>query len=196
VPDLLHIGDYKTAANTFTEKSFTRAHLEMSQSLNRDWFDELVRAVALSRKKSPEDVRRTIDAGPFLPQAALDAGLIDQIAYEDQLDDEGPVQGTRRLDAETYARALVSRGRASGGRIAVLYAVGTIASGKSAFDGAAGLVVGSGQFVEWLRKVRVDPSVRAIVVRIDSPGIGHRVRGDLAGADAHPRHEAGRRVDG
>ena len=42
-PDLLHIGDYKTAVNMFTEKTFTPAHKEMSASLNRDQFDQLVR---------------------------------------------------------------------------------------------------------------------------------------------------------
>jgi protease-4 len=170
-PDLLHIGDYKTAANTFTERAYTRAHLEMARSLNRDWYDELVRAIASSRKKSVDDVRRIIDSGPFLPQAALDSGLVDKLSYEDQLDDEGPVQGTRRLDAGDYSKVYVAgRDRTLGSRIALLYAVGTIASGESAFDGTTGLVVGSETFVEWLRKVRVDSSVRAIVVRVDSPG--------------------------
>lgn len=170
-PDLLHIGDYKTAANTFTERGYTKAHLEMARSLNRDWYDELVRAIAEARGKSVDDVRRIIDAGPFLPQAALDAGLVDKIAYEDQLDDEGPVQGTRRLESQDYSKVPVAGGpRTIGSRIALLYAVGTIASGESAFDGTSGLVVGSETFVEWLRKVRVDSSVRAIVVRVDSPG--------------------------
>ncbi len=170
VPDMLHIGDFKTAANTFTERSFTKAHLEMSRSLNRDWYDELVRAVAASRKKTVDEIRRIIDAGPFQPEAALQAGLIDQIAYEDELDDKAPVQGTRRLEARSYHEAYVAGGsRTPGARIAVLYAVGAIASGKSALDGAGG-VVGSETFVEWLRKVRVEPDVRAIVVRVDSPG--------------------------
>jgi protease-4 len=170
VPDLLHIGDYKTAANTFTERSFTKAHLEMSRSLNRDWFDNLVSAIAASRKKSVEEVRKIIDSGPFLPEAALHAGLVDKIAYEDQLDDEGPVQGTRKLDADTYAQVFVAGDATTvGSKIALLYAVGTIASGKSALDGSGG-VVGSETFVEWLRKVRVDSTVRAIVIRIDSPG--------------------------
>ena len=170
VPDLLHIGDYKTAANTFTERSFTKAHLEMSRSLNRDWYDELVKTIASARKKSVDEVRKIIDGGPFLPEAALRAGLIDQVAYEDQLDDQGPVQGTRRLDANTYSNVYVAGGpTTTGAKIAVLYAVGAIASGPSALDGSAG-IVGSETFIEWLRKVRVDSTVRAIVVRIDSPG--------------------------
>ena len=169
-PDLLHIGDYKTAANTFTERGFTKAHREMSASLNRDWYDEVVRVVAAARKKTPDEVRAAIDAGPYLPDGALKAGLIDAVQYEDQLDDEGAGKGTRRLDATDYERASVARpARNTGARVALLYAVGTIESGESPNEGSAG-VVGSATFVEWLRKVRVDPSVRAIVVRIDSPG--------------------------
>ena len=167
-PDLLHIGDYKTAANTFTEKSFTKAHREMSESLNRDWYEELVRAIAAGRKKTPEEVRAAIDGGPYLADQALKAGLIDRVAYEDQLDDEGPEKGTKRLDAENYYKAVVpSTSRITGARIAVLYATGTIESGRGAPDGGS---TGSETFVEWLRKVRVDSSVRAIVVRVDSPG--------------------------
>ena len=167
-PDLLHIGDYKTAANTFTEKSFTKAHREMSESLNRDWYDELVRVIAAGRRKTPEEVRAAIDGGPYLADQALKAGLIDRVAYEDQLDDEGPEKGTKRLEATNYYNAVVpSASRIPGARIAVLYATGTISSGRSAPDGGS---TGSETFVEWLRKVRVDPSVRAIVVRVDSPG--------------------------
>jgi protease-4 len=174
LPDLLHIGEYKTAANTFTQKGFTPAHREMSQSLNRDWYDELVRRIALGRNRSETEVRKAIDTGPFLAEAAKRAGLVDEIAYEDQLDDQEPVRGTRRLESEDYEHASVRS--ASGGsrspavRMALLYAVGTIASGKSVFDTPGGSVVGSETFVQWVRKVRVDPSIRAIIVRIDSPG--------------------------
>lgn len=169
-PDLLRIGDYKTAANTFTEKSFTKAHLEMSQSLNRDWYDELVRSIAEGRKKTVEEVRAILDQGPFMAEAAKSAGLVDQLAYEDQIDDEKPIAGTQRLEASTYSQVSVSGGASTSGRIALLYATGTIASGASSFDGAAGMVVGSDTFNGWLRKVRIDPTVKAIVIRIDSPG--------------------------
>ena len=170
-PDLLHIGDYKTAANTFTERGFTKAHLEMSQSLNRDWYDELVRAIAQGRKKSAEEIRKLIDDGPYLAEGAKKAGLVDQLAYEDQLDDERPIAGTQRLEPGTYSQVHVPLGRSySGGRIALLYATGTIASGRSNFDGGFGSVLGSETFVEWLRKIRIDSSVKAAVIRIDSPG--------------------------
>jgi protease-4 len=166
-PDLLHIGDYKTAANTFTERGFTKAHLEMSQSLNRDWYDELVRAIAASRKKTVDEVKRLIDDGPFLADEAKKAGLVDQLAYEDQLDDEKPIAGTQRLEATTYEQVGVSLGRTTvGSRIALLYATGTIASGRSVSAG----VLGAETFGEAVRKIRIDPSIKALVVRIDSPG--------------------------
>lgn len=168
-PDLLHMGEFKSASNTFTERGFTPAHREMTRALNRDAYDQLVAAIAKGRGKSVEEVRRVIDEGPFLPEEARAAGLIDDVAYDDQIDDASPVQGTRRLDADDYLRGFTA-GVGSGPRVALLYAVGTIASGESRFDGPSGNVLGSDTFVEWIRKVRADSSIRAIVIRIDSPG--------------------------
>jgi len=54
--------------------------------------------------------------------------------------------------------------------IAVLYAVGVIASGRSTVDPVNGAVAGSDTIVEQIRRVRDDPSVKAIVLRVDSPG--------------------------
>src|SRR5260221_6955608 len=56
-PDMHHIGDYKTATNTLTEKGFTRAHKEMDESLNRDVYEQLVRGIADGRKKNESEVR-------------------------------------------------------------------------------------------------------------------------------------------
>ena len=168
-PDMLHIGDYKTYSNTFTEHGFTPAHREMSRSLNHDWYDQLVRAIAEGRKQPEADVRTAIDGGPFLAEDAHRAGLVDALGYEDTVDKMAPVQGTRRMDGDAYLKTLSPVYNAST-RIALLYAVGTIASGKSSFGGLGGSVVGSDTFAGWVRKARLDPSIRAIVVRIDSPG--------------------------
>ena len=169
-PDLLHIGDYKTASNTFTEKGFTAAHKEMSKSLNADWFAQLVRGIADGRKRTEAEVRTMVDGGPYLAEEARTAGLVDTLGYEDQLDKTPPVQGTTRMDGDAYERATAWSNPIGQSRIALLYAVGTIASGKSSFDSPGSAVLGSDTFDGWVRKVRVDPSIRAIVVRIDSPG--------------------------
>jgi protease-4 len=182
-PDFLHVGDYKTAVNTYTEKTFTPAHREMTESLNRDMYDQLVRGIATGRKKTAAEVRGLLDQGPFSPEDALRAGLVDDLVYEDQLDDRVPElregNDNRRVDGTDYQR---TNPRAIGfsprSRIAVLYAVGTIASGKSAFDPVSGAIAGSDTIVEQIRRVREDDTVKAIVLRIDSPG-GSSVASDV-----------------
>lgn len=182
-PDLHHIGDYKTASNTFTHKTFTDAHREMNASLNRDLFDQIVRGIAEARKRTEPQIRAIVDEGPFLPQQALSAGLIDEVAYEDQalqkLRDAGHPHRTRDIEGDDYARVtLSSLGLNRGPRIAVVYAAGAITGGRSGFDPVSGARVGSDTLIESIRQARKDSSVRAIVVRIDSPG------GSVAASDA------------
>jgi protease-4 len=171
-PDFLHVGDYKSAVNTYLEKSFTPAHREMSDSLNRSQYDQLVRGIADARKKSEDEVRALIDQGPFLPVDALRLGLIDEVAYEDELDDiNADLHDAEFVDAEDYA--LVSWGRTGVTRrakVAVINAIGVINSGQSGFDPLNGAVVGADSLVKYIREARADRSIRAIVLRIDSPG--------------------------
>jgi protease IV len=176
-PDMIHVGDYKTATNQLTEKTFTPAHREMVNWLNRDLYDQLVRAIADGRKKSEAEVRQLLDEGPFLPEDALRAGLVDDLAYEDQVRDrlksDGRGAERNRLPLEEYDRvSATSLGLNRGQRIAVIYAAGTITSGRSGYDPLAGATVGSDTLAEYLRKVRGDSSIRAVVLRIDSPGGG------------------------
>jgi protease IV len=138
VPDMHHIGDYKTAINTYTEKTYTAAHKEMDQSLNRDLFEQIVRGVAESRKMTQPEVRTLIDDGPFLAAEALKAGLIDEIAYEDQAVDKLRADHgaeMARLDGDDYTRVTpTSLGLDKGPRIAVVYASGAIVDGRGGND--------------------------------------------------------------
>jgi protease-4 len=172
-PDFLHVGEYKTAANQYTEKTFTEAHRQMSESLNRDVFDQLVRGIAEGRKKTEAEVQALIDEGPFLPQAALAAGLVDGLAYPDQLDDVVKLPGgkMRRLEDKDYGKvAPSSLGLNRGPRVALIYATGIINSGPSGLDPMNGQVLGSDTIIRYVRQARDDESVKAIVVRVDSPG--------------------------
>jgi protease-4 len=182
-PDFLQIGDYKTAVNQLTQKSFTPAHREMTESLNSDSYQQLVRGIASARNKTEAEMRQLLDEGPFSPEEALRAGLVDGLAYEDQLDDRvpqlRPAGQIRRVEGSEYQRVTPrSLGVRPQSRIAVLYASGVIASGKSGFDPANGAVVGSDTFVEQLRRLRDDDSIKAIVLRVDSPG-GSSVASDV-----------------
>ena len=181
-PDFIHIGDYKSATNQLTEKGFTKAHREMTESLNRDTYEQLVRGIAQSRKKSEPDVRTLLDQGPFVPEEALRLGLVDDLAYEDELDDRLPALHARSKDTwvegSDYQRSAGQGTGSARSRIAVLYAVGTITSGKSAFDPLNGSTLGSDTIIEQIRRVRDDDSIKAIVLRIDSPG-GSSIASDV-----------------
>jgi protease IV len=173
-PDTLHIGEYKTASNTFTEHTYTAAHREMAESLNTDLYQQLIRGIAEGRHKSEGEVKSLIDHGPFLPEDALKAGLIDDLAYEDQVDDKVKLAPSGRphyLELSEYRQVSGSSlGLDKGPRIAVIYAVGVIASGKSSYESPSGLVVGADTINEYLRTARGDSGIKAIVLRIDSPG--------------------------
>ena len=179
-PDALHIGDYKTASNTFTEKGYTAAHREMAESLNSDLYEQLIRGLAEGRHKSEDEIRQLIDHGPYLPEDAVRAGLVDDVAYEDEIDDKvqlgsGSVRYLQQRDYRYVSPSSVGLNR--GPRIAVIYASGMISSGESSADSPQG-VVGSDTIVQYLRKARGDSSIRAIVLRIDSPG-GSAIASDV-----------------
>jgi protease-4 len=180
-PDSLHIGDYKTYSNTFSEHTYTPAHREMAESLNTDLYAQLIRGIADGRHKSEKEVRTLVDHGPFLPEDAVRAGLVDDVAYEDELDDKvklgkAPINF---LEADDYRHVtLASLGLNKGPRIAVIYAAGVIASGASSYDSPSGQVVGSDTMAQYLRKARADSSIKAIVLRVDSPG-GSAIASDV-----------------
>ena len=111
---------------------------------------------------------------------------MDGVAYEDELDDK--VAALRDDDGDVdeleVADYQLSRGYGSTGfglgrrpRVAVLYAVGTIVSGRGGFDRPTARV-GSESFVEEIRRIKKDSSIRAVVLRIDSPG-GSSVASDV-----------------
>jgi protease-4 len=181
-PDLHHIGDYKTAINLFTEKGYTAAQKEMDESLSLDVYEQLVRGIADGRRKRDAEVRALVDQGPFLPEDALRAGLVDDVKYVDQVEEAlraARKTGDRRIDGDDYARiSSTSLGLNRGPRIAVIVASGTITSGKSGFDPLNGSIVGSETLIDYIKQARRDSSIKAIVLRVDSPG------GSAAASDA------------
>lgn len=182
-PDFLHIGEYKTAANVYTERTYTDAQREMSASLVADQFDQLVRAIAAGRGLAEREVRRLIDAGPFLAAEAREAGLVDALGYADELPSLAPeLAAADRLDTvelRDYARVGDrTRRTRRGAAVALLYVAGTIVTGRSRHDPVNGPLAGADTLADHIRAIRERADVRAVVVRIDSPG-GSAVASDL-----------------
>ena len=84
--DFVGVGKYKNAPNQYTETGFTQPHREQMESLVESLFEEYLSAIADGRKLTPETVRQLVDAGPYDAQRALEAGLVDELVYADELE--------------------------------------------------------------------------------------------------------------
>jgi protease-4 len=175
-----HVEQYKTAANAFTEKGFTPAHREEMESLYADIFAQYVAVTAKARGKTEAEFRALIDRGFFQGERAKAAGLVDDCLYEDE------VQSLLRQDGRPLARVLFddytrvtasSLGLETGRKVALIYAVGTIMTGESLPP-----IMGGSTVARWIRTARNDGSVKAIVLRVDSPG-GSSVGSDVIGRE-------------
>jgi protease-4 len=177
-PDIYQIGKYKSAGDTFTRKDMSEAHREYINSLLDDLFNRYVEAIAKARNKTPEEVRAIIDNSPYSALKAKEAGLIDSAAYRDELDKEIKAKlGYKDTDQLRLVRGSEYRevppeslGLDKGERIAVIYATGDIGSGKSENSPTGDQSIGSDTVAKALNDARDDKTIKAIVLRVDSPG--------------------------
>lgn len=177
-PDVYQIGKYKSAGDTFTQKQMTDAHREYINSMLDDLYGRYVEGIAKARNKSVDEVKGLIDNAPYSAAQAKDAGLIDGALYHDDVEKELKKRlGYKEGDELHIARgsdykqiSQESLGLNKGEKIAVVYAAGDIVSGKSSFGGSGEETIGSDSLVRTLNEARDDKGVKAIVLRIDSPG--------------------------
>jgi protease-4 len=170
------VEEFKTAANMFTQKGLTEAHRTELEAVYGDIFDEYVRTVAASRKKTEGEIRALLDRGLFQGEEALEAGLVDDLLYEDELGRllRGDGRELRRARFAEYARiSPASVGLERGRKVALIYAQGPIVSGEGFYE-----IVGGRTLSQAIRRAREDSSVASIVLRVDSPG-GSAVGSDV-----------------
>lgn len=177
-PDIYQIGKYKSIGDMFTRKDMSDAHKEFINSLLDDLFNRYVDAIARARGKSPEDVRAIIDDAPYGAEKAKQVGLIDGAAYRDEVDKEFKAKlGYKESDELHVVKGSEYRevepeslGLNKGENIAVIYASGDIGSGRSENGPSGGQSIGSDTLAKALNDARDDKTVKAIVLRVDSPG--------------------------
>lgn len=168
--DFIHVGEYKTGSNIFTEESMTPAHKESLTKLIDDMFNSTLDSIARNRKLPIEKVKDVFMAAPFSRQAYLDAKLIDGVIYEDEILKETSKK-YETISFESYIETSSPTPFEGEDRIAVIFASGEIHSGQSSGKTLFGApVLGSDTLAEQLRSVRKNPSVKAVVLRINSPG--------------------------
>jgi protease IV len=170
-PDFKSRGAYKSAVETYTRADFSPAAEEAASVLLDRAFEVLVNGIAQGRKLEPARVRELIDQAPLSAAEALEAGLIDGLAYPDEFESHL----TERLGHEPSRATLndyaAGKQLGSGEQIAVLFASGTIlrgSSGSAPFSGEE--LLGAEDLAQQLDRLREDDDVAAVVLRVDSPG--------------------------
>jgi protease-4 len=208
--DMLQMGEFKGAAEPFTRSSMSKEFRGQLETVLDDYYDKsLIGQIAEARSaKKPltaEQVKKLIDEGPYSARGAQRAGLIDHVAYMDELPEDlkGELKAERVKVTRNYGQAeakainftdlfdiskLFSPGKTmSAGKpnkVAVIYATGIIVSGKSGDSLLGGEVMGSTTTIEAIRQAERDKTVKAIVLRVDSPG-GSALASDLIWNELH-----------
>jgi protease-4 len=185
-PDFIQIGKYKNAPDQYMRKDMSEGHREVMNAILDDYYNRFTSTIAETRKKSPEDVKALIDSAPFNAVKAKEVGLIDDAIYRDQVFEQIKKQLGYREDDKISAvsgseyREIPSDslGLNKGEEVAVIYASGAIVSGRSSNGGFNGEMAGSDTLVRAINNAAEDKGIKAIVLRVDSPG-GSALASDL-----------------
>jgi len=161
------VGKYKNAPNQFTETGFTAPHREQMDAMLDSLYAEYLGAIAKGRGRTVDEAREVIDGGPYDAQEAKRVGLVDELRYRDQIEQD--IKDATRTSPAHYLRA-ARPFFDSRPRIALVYAVGDIIPGASQHGPFGGEYAGSDTVAAAFRQAREDSNIRAVVFRVDSPG--------------------------
>ena len=194
--------EYKSAADNLTERGFTGPAREATERLALSVAEQITAAIAERRGKTTEDARALLDRGPFLAEDALAEGLVDALGYRDEV--YADVRKEAGADAILQYVARYQRGHALAQRarklpnprerfVAVIYASGPIKQGRSNRSPLSGSSMGSDTVAAALRSATSDERVRAVLLRVNSPG-GSAVASDTIWREVVRTRAAGKPV--
>ena len=197
--EFVRAGNFKTAVEPYTRNDMSDEARAMTERMLDSLFEQMTGEVAAGRGISIQKAERLIDSGPYTAKEALDAGLIDALRYPDELDEavdkaagkdvaytrakrtSQPSNPESLLFGELMKGLFGGGGSSSGSgsdKLALIHAEGIIAPDQAASPFLLGSVVTSSDMVAALDRARRDSTVKAIVIRINSPG-GSALASDL-----------------
>ncbi len=195
--DMLRVGAFKSAAEPYTRSEMSPEFRQEMEEILDDYFAEMVSQIAVARMLPEEQVKSIIDEGLLSAARAKELGLIDDVAYHDQINDL-VASGDQSLDVRLRADYRKKKANAeldlfslmelfSGGssqstntrpRIAVIRLEGAIVSSSGPTSLFSEVAISSDKIVPLIEKLGKDENVKAIVLRVDSPG-GSALASDL-----------------
>ena len=180
--EVIRHGKYKSAVEPFLENKMSDANREqISMLLNSIW-NNVMADISISRNISASKLNEMANTlAARTPEMAKANGLVDKIAYEDIYHDDlrkmlkvDKDEKYNKIPIVDYAENVATTSKLSGSKkIAVIYAQGEITSGEGGVD-----EIGEGSMRRSLQEARKDKNIKAIVLRIDSPG-GNALTSDL-----------------
>jgi protease IV len=194
--------EYKAAADNLTERGFTGPVREENERLAVSIVEQITAAIAERRGKTAEQARALLDRGPFLAEDALAEGLVDVLGYRDEVyadvrKEAGAGAILQYVARYQRAHALVQRARKLPNPrdrfVAVIYASGPIKQGRSNRSPVGGGAMGSDTVAAALRSATSDDRVRAVLLRVNSPG-GSAVASDTIWREVVRTRAAGKPV--
>ena len=194
--------EYKGAPEQLTERGFTPPNREATQRIAESVTSQIAAAIAGRGRISAEEAGRLIDEGPYLAEQALAAGLVDALGYRDEVysalrKQVGNDPALLFLGRYQRSRELASRAKRLAAprpqAIALIQATGGIRRGRNGRSPLTGTAMGSDSITAALRGATADPHVRAIVLRVNSPG-GSYVASDSIWREVVRARNAGKPV--
>lgn len=180
-PNIHKIKDYKSAAETVIREDMSEPAREMRGWIMDEMWETLLETLAADRGFDEEKIVELMQHAYFTADEALDSGLIDRIAYWDELETElkgADEDALRSVSQGRYAEVLRSKLDLDGDKkIAVIHAQGTIIGRRNDVNPLLGLTMGHESIIAEFRRARLDEDVAAIVFRVNSRG------GDALGSD-------------
>jgi protease-4 len=194
-PQVETIGKYKNAGDVLKRESMTPAHREATLALLEDIYDEFVQTVCARRGLERVAFESLLNKGIYKAEDALKEKFVDQLKYETEVTDllkekifaadstNWKERSLNTLSVSRYARVPAEDvGLAKGSKIALIYAIGSIVSGDGGIDPLFGRSMGSNTIADLLRTAKNNSAVKAVVLRVDSPG-GSAVASDVIWAE-------------
>lgn len=191
-----HRYEYKNALNIYTETKYTAAHKEANSKVMNSWFSQMKNGICEARHLDPNQFAALVDKGPYLGKEALNAKLVDGMAYRDEVYEQVKTKAGRGAELLYLGKYLYRAGRPhdSGKTVALIYGVGQVMRGKSDFSAINGSVtMGSETVAGAFRAAIEDDDVKAILFRVDSPG-GSYVASDTIYREVLRARKAGKPV--
>jgi protease IV len=191
-----HRYEYKNALNFYTESKYTAPHKEAMEKVMNSWFGQMKAAICEARHFSPDQFQALVDAGPYLGKEALDAKLVDGLAYRDEVYDQVKKKAGDGAELLYLSKYLDRAGRPhdKGKTVALIYGVGGVTRGKSNYSPVDdSLTMGSDTVAAAFRAAVADKDVKAILFRVDSPG-GSYVASDTIWREVVRARKAGKPV--